>query len=238
MSIKFTDRSKEAFALAVDLHKDQKRKIAKGESEDLAIPYITHLMNVASYVLQASGNEDQFIAALLHDSIEDQPHSLGRPTSEIIEEKFGKRVLELVLAATDGEPNQERTPETWKARKEKYINDLKAIATKDPEALLVPLADKLDNATSLVKDLEIHGSIVWQRFNKEPEQMLWYYESIYKTLDKPFSNRNSLILLFRQIIKKLIKIYKKSTVNVILYETECGSKDQLVKFKPKNADKR
>ena len=89
MNITFSNRSKEAFALALDLHKDQKRKIAKGESEDLAIPYLTHLLNVASNVLQAGGNEDQFITALLHDSIEDQPNTLGRPTTEIIEEKFG-----------------------------------------------------------------------------------------------------------------------------------------------------
>ena len=133
MSITLSNRSKEAFALALDLHKDQKRKIAKGESEDLAIPYITHLLNVASNVLQAGGNEDQFIAALLHDSVEDQPNTLGRPTTEIIEEKFGKRVLELVLAATDGEPNQKRTQATWKDRKENFIAKLEAKSIDDGE---------------------------------------------------------------------------------------------------------
>ena len=225
MSITFSERSKEAFALALDLHKDQKRKIAKGESEDLAIPYITHLMNVASYVLQAGGNEVQFIAALLHDSIEDQPHTLGRPTSEIIEEKFGKRVLELVLAATDGEPSQQRTPETWRARKEKFIKDLEAIAAKDPEALLVPLADKLDNAMSLVRDLESHGPIVWQRLNKEPEQILWYYKSVFKTLSKTLPNINSLIPQFKQVINELNKIHKQITTKVIIYETDCGPRD-------------
>ncbi len=123
MTTALTDRSKQAFSLAFDLHKDQKRKIAPGESEDLAVPYITHLMNVASYVLQAGGNEDQFIAALLHDSIEDQPNTLGKPTVEIIKEQFGERVLELVLACTDGEPNQVRDASIWRDRKEKYLQD-------------------------------------------------------------------------------------------------------------------
>ena len=198
MTTSLTDRSKQAFSLAFDLHKDQKRKIAPGESEDLAVPYIAHLMNVASYVLQAGGNEDQFIAALLHDSIEDQPNTLGKPTVEIIKEQFGERVLELVLTCTDGEPNQVRDASTWRHRKEKYLQHLKSSATKDPEALLVPLADKLDNCKSLVRDLKLHGPVVWKRFNSKPEDILFYYQAILEILE---SSQGKAHLLLRQLQK-------------------------------------
>jgi (p)ppGpp synthase/HD superfamily hydrolase len=205
MTTALTDRSKQAFSLALELHKGQKRKIAPGESEDLAVPYIAHLMNVASYVLQAGGNEDQFIAALLHDSIEDQPNTLGQQTAEIIKEQFGERVLELVLTCTDGEPNQVRDASTWKDRKENYLYHLKFIKTKDPEALLVPLADKLDNCESLVRDLELHGPVVWKRFNSEPEETLWYYQAVLEILESSQSKDDLLIRQLQNTFNELNK---------------------------------
>jgi (p)ppGpp synthase/HD superfamily hydrolase len=203
MTTSLTDRSKQALSLAFDLHKDQKRKIAPGESEDLAVPYIAHLMNVASYVLQAGGNEDQFIAALLHDSIEDQPNTLGKPTAEIIKEQFGERVLELVLTCTDGEPNQVRDASTWRYRKEKHLQHLKSSATKDPEALLVPLADKLDNCESLVRDLKLHGPVVWKRFNSEPNELVWYYQSVLEIFKSVHSRDDLLIMNLQSVFTEI-----------------------------------
>ena len=105
MTTALKDRYKPTFSLVLYLHKDQKWKIASSESQDLAVPYVTHMMNLASYVLQAGGNEDQFIAVLLHDSTEDQLNILGRARAEIIKEQFGERVLNLLYTCTDGVSN-------------------------------------------------------------------------------------------------------------------------------------
>ena len=177
-------RIPQALAFAAELHATQTRKVAPGEDATLAIPYLTHLLDVMSLTIQARGDEDQMIAALLHDGLEDQPVYLGTPTAQIIEREFGPRVLAFVQAATDGDSDMPRTPETWRPRKEEHIGHLKALAEKDPDVLLVPLADKLANGLAIVNDLSLHGNKVWYRFNVNPDNVCWYYGSMLNLFTK------------------------------------------------------
>lgn len=216
MSITFTDRSKLALSLAVDLHKNQNRKIAEGESSSLASPYLGHLLNVASYVLQSGGSEDQFIAALLHDAVEDQNYTLERTAIQIIRDTFGSSVLDLVLAATDGEIDEERSSATWRKRKEHHLEKLKDTVKENPAGLLVPLADKLDNLTSTVRDLKLHGPIVWKRFNAKPEDIIWYYDALSKVFTKAFTRNHFLITIYLEQLKNLKRIANSSyEINVV-----------------------
>ncbi len=168
-------RIPKALAFAAELHATQTRKVAPGEDPALAIPYLTHLLDVMSLTIQARGTEDQQIAALLHDGLEDQPVFHGQVTADIIERDFGPQVLAYVEAATDGESSMPRTSETWRPRKEEHFHHLKMLAKNDPNVLLVPLADKLANGLAIVNDLSLHGSTVWYRFNANPENVCWYY---------------------------------------------------------------
>jgi (p)ppGpp synthase/HD superfamily hydrolase len=132
-----------------------------------AIPYVGHLLSVAGLVINDNGSEEQAIAALLHDAVEDQG---GPPTLQEIRDNFGKEVARIVeeCSDTDKEPKP-----PWLERKQAYINHLGAVGE---DTLLVSVADKLDNARSMLRDYNEHGPSLWQRFNrKNPDDHLWYY---------------------------------------------------------------
>lgn len=155
-------RFEEAFLYAHRLHAVQKRKGTQ-------IPYFSHLMAVTALVLEAGGDEDLAIAALLHDAVEDQG---GRPRLEEIREKFGERVARTVEGLSDAFT----TPEPpWRERKEAYLAHLR---TAPAEVRLVSLADKLHNARTILADLQQNGEAVWGRFNGGKEGTLWYYRSL------------------------------------------------------------
>ncbi len=168
-----TRRFKEAFDLAFDLHKDQQRK---GKPE----PYVGHLIAVASIVIEAGGDEDMAIAALLHDAVEDQG---GRPILEEIRRRFGDRVAGIVEGCTDTDRVEKPT---WRLRKEKYIEHIRTEA--DVETRLVSAADKLHNARSILADYRLHGEDVWRRFKGGREGSLWYYREITNALKERGSN--------------------------------------------------
>ena len=164
LSPKFT----EALQYAADLHAGQVRK---GPDE---IPYIAHLIGVASIVLEHGGTEIQAVGGLLHDAIEDQPRE-GRTEREIAE-RFGTEVLDIVVACTDSlDRSDPRDESTWKARKTKYIAHLRSVSE---DARLVSLADKLYNARAILKDLHHVGNKVWDRFKVEKQETLWDYQSL------------------------------------------------------------
>lgn len=151
-----------AFEIANQLHVGQIRKGSK-------VPYVSHLLGVAALVLEDGGDEDQVIAALLHDAAEDQG---GIETLNIIEEQFGKRVARIVKGCSDSF----FTPKPpWKDRKQDYLIHLEVA---DADILRVSLADKLHNARSILLDLETHGDLVWDRFNGGKHGTLWYYQSL------------------------------------------------------------
>ncbi len=157
-----TARYSEALSYAHDLHREQLRK---GGS----IPYVSHLLAVSSLVLEAQGDEDQAIAALLHDALEDQ----GDKTSFTeIEERFGPRVASIVRACSDTEVVP-KPP--WRARKQEYLARLEQ---EDEDALLVSLADKLHNARTTLSDVRSDGSGVWARFNVGEDGQRWYYTAL------------------------------------------------------------
>lgn len=157
-----TSRLAEAFAYAAHLHRDQRRK-------GTDIPYITHVMAVSALVGEHGRSEDQMIAALLHDAVEDQG---GRETLAAIRCRFGEHVAELVWACTDTY-TEPKPP--WRKRKEAYLAH---IETAPAEARLISAADKLHNARAIRADYRVHGEALWQRFNSSRDQVLWYYRAL------------------------------------------------------------
>jgi len=152
----------EAFLYAHEAHRNQKRK--KTER-----PYISHLMGVASLVLQYGGDEEQAMAALLHDVVEDCG---GAPRLKEIREKFGERVARIVEGCTDSD----RTPKPpWRERKQGY---LERVRSEPAEVLLVSAADKLYNIREILMDLREQGAGVWERFSGKREGSLWYYRAL------------------------------------------------------------
>mgnify|MGYP000266131200 FL=1 len=166
-----TDRISAAFALAALVHEKQKRK-----STD--IPYISHPMAVAAQVSVWGGSEDQFIAALLHDVVEDG----GAQYMPVIEDHFGKHVLDLVMACSDAAPQRGQPKGAWIERKEKYIANLRSAAD---EVLLISAADKWHNLASILADAKQLGEVVFDRFIRQDfertdkkKMVLWYYKEL------------------------------------------------------------
>jgi len=160
-----TARFERALTFAAQLHADQVRK-------GTDIPYIAHLLGVASLVLEYSGGEDEAIAALLHDAVEDQG---GPATRARIHTLFGETVVDIVDGCTD----TDETPKPpWRARKEAYLAHLR---TASPAVLLVSAADKLYNATSILRAYREVGASVWTRFGAGGGEQLWYYRALVTT---------------------------------------------------------
>ena len=159
-----TENYSNAVLYASTLHRAQTRK-----GNDIA--YVAHLLGVSSLVLEARGDEDQAIAALLHDAAEDQG---GEPTLEAIAERFGDRVACIVRACRDSLCEDPDGKEPWLVRKTEHIAKL---AIADDDVIIVAMADKVHNARAIVSDLSIHGLKTWQKFNASREQILWYYTS-------------------------------------------------------------
>jgi GTP pyrophosphokinase len=155
-------RFEEALAYAARLHTAQVRKGSD-------IPYIAHLLAVASLVLEHGAGEDEAIAALLHDAVEDQG---GRTTLEEIRRRFGDAVAEIVAGCTDADV----TPKPpWRPRKEAYVAH---IHTAPPGVRLVSAADKLHNARAVLADYRELGEALWPRFKGGKEGTLWYYRAL------------------------------------------------------------
>jgi (p)ppGpp synthase/HD superfamily hydrolase len=157
-----TPRFREALDYASELHAWQSRKGTQ-------IPYVSHLLAVCALVFEDGGDEDEAIAALLHDAVEDQG---GKPVLEEIRRRFGGRVAGVVAECTD---TDEVPKPPWRRRKEDYLARLHEAS---PEALRVSCADKLHNARSLALDYRRVGERLWDRFNAGREETLWYYRSL------------------------------------------------------------
>jgi len=172
-------RFAEALAWAHEIHAAQVRKGS-------GIPYLAHILAVVSLVLEAGGDEDEAVAALLHDAVEDQGVSLDE-----IRRRFGPRVARIVdgcsdvnapLSASDhglaASPPQ-RGPATSLHRKAAYVSRL--ADERDSSVLRVSLADKLHNARSILADHRAAGDAVWDRFNVGRLGQLWYYRELVRT---------------------------------------------------------
>lgn len=165
--IALTDRFDDALAYASRIHREQFRK-------GTTTPYVSHLLGVASLALEAGADEDQAIAALLHDAVEDQG---GASRLADIHGRFGERVAKIVHDCTDA--HVEPKPE-WRPRKEAYVASL---SSKHEDSLLVSLADKTHNARAILADHRIHGESIWDRFTGRKDGSLWYYSALSAAFD-------------------------------------------------------
>lgn len=156
-----TERFTNALVSTAETHASQKRK-------GTSVPYLSHLLAVAALMLEDGGSEDEAIAALLHDAVEDQG---GASRLAEIRARFGERVATIVAGCSDADV-QPKPP--WRERKETYIRHL---AEAPPEVIRVSLADKLHNARAILSDYRQVGDALWQRFNPEADQ-LWYYRAL------------------------------------------------------------
>ena len=193
MPVAMTSRFEQALMFAAQLHREQRRK---GSS----IPYVSHLLAVASLVIEHGGDEDEAIAALLHDAIEDQG---GAKTREEIHRRFGGRVTAIVEGCTDSEIIP-KPP--WEERKRVYIERLRKAAAP---VRLVSAADKLHNARSILSDYRNLGEEIWQRFVTRKEGTLWYYRSVLDVLIQ--AGRTPLVDELDRVVSELERLARQAS---------------------------
>src|SRR5215472_12646079 len=190
---KLSSRFDRAFLYAAEKHAAQKRKKTD-------VPYISHLMAVAALVLEAGGGEDEAIAALLHDVVEDCG---GHPVLEDVRNRFGDRVASIVDGCTDAYTIP-KPP--WKARKLEYLDHLREAAE---DVRLVSAADKLHNVRTILADFRKDGDSVWERFSGRRDGTLWYYRAVLDVLREGKPNR--LIEELHRVVTELETLATKGS---------------------------
>jgi len=161
------DRLAEAFGWAVDIHRAQRR-------HNTCTPYISHLMMTSALVIEDGGDEDEAVAALLHDAVEDQGVSLAE-----IERRFGRRVADLVDDCTDVEEHEQRDQAGWRARKQRHAEQMLAM----PEgALRILVADKIASLQALIDDITNLGVEILSSSERTADELLWNYEQVSAVL--------------------------------------------------------
>ncbi|CAN7422241.1 HD domain-containing protein [Phenylobacterium sp. LjRoot219] len=178
-----------ALDYAADAHQAQVRK---GSS----IPYLSHLLGVSSLVIEYGGDEDQAIAGLLHDVLED----CGAQHADPIRERFGERVLRIIEACTDGTPDESGQKAPWRERKRAYLEHL---ASVDEDTLLVSACDKLHNARAIAGDLA-SGQDVFARFKGGQDGTLWYYQGLLEIFEGRLGRDASLAIELRWTIGRML----------------------------------
>ena len=187
-----TSRFEEALLYAYQLHASQERKGTR-------IPYFAHLMGVTALVLEDGGDEDQAIAALLHDAVEDQG---GMVTYHEIRRRFGDQVAQMVDGLTDayGSPKP-----PWRERKERYLDHLRKAG---PEIRRISLADKLHNARALLKDLRVEGNSTWDRFRGGREGTIWYYHTLVEIFQE--INTSPMVQELTEVVSEIEALAARS----------------------------
>lgn len=183
--MELSDRFELALSWAINLHGEQKRKLS-------GVPYVGHLLRVCGTVMEYAGDEDEVIAALLHDALEDQ----NRPgLEEEIADRFGSGVLHIIKQCSDREDSP---PPPWRKRKEAFLERLKMA---DASVRLVTAADKLDNVRNLVTLYRVWGDRIWEHFRGGKEGTLWYYRAAVNVLRH--ASENPLILELELAVREL-----------------------------------
>jgi len=197
----------QALLYAATIHAGQTRKGS-------TIPFLAHLMGVASIALEHGADENQAIAALLHDAVE---RAGGQARLEDIRARFGEKVAEIVEGGTQPKGNPEPP---WRARKAAFIAHL-------PRALdsvrLVAAADKLHNARTLLRDLRALGDSAWDRYSGGKEGMLWYYRCLVQAFKT--AGVNPLVEELEHVvaeIERLSKIKDPETRSLARAEAEAA----------------
>ena len=177
----------EALALAAKLHTGQYRK-------GTSIPYVAHLLGVASLALDYGGTEDEAIAALLHDAVEDQG---GERTAKLIHRRFGRVVADIVEGCSDTDVVP-KPP--WKERKVVYLRHLRDASLS---IRFVSACDKLHNLRAILSDYKSEGEGLWQRFNGKKDGTLWYYRSLVREFGRNSKQVSGLLLVLRETLDEL-----------------------------------
>jgi len=176
----FTARYGEALSLASRAHQGQVRK-------GTAIPYIYHPVAVSALVIEHGGDEDQAIAGLLHDVLEDCGPEFGVE----IRERFGEAIYRMVADLTDGSTDREaRAKISWQDRKEAYLAHLLDVSD---EVILVSACDKLHNALAIANDYADIGEAVFERFSQPMEKTVWYYRSLQDVVSRRLGMHHALV---------------------------------------------
>ena len=174
-----------AIDFAQRAHRGQFRKSTQ-------IPYIVHPLGVMEILLRNKCTTDAVIAGILHDTIEDTP-----VTAEDIEKEFGTKIKYLVMSASEPDKGA-----TWEERKQHTIDFLSSV--NDEEVLSVTCADKMHNLSSIVKDYEVYGEKVWERFNRGKNLQKWYYTSLAKIFIS-YNKENQLFNEFYLLAERFFK---------------------------------
>jgi GTP pyrophosphokinase len=174
----------ERFTSAVDYARTLHTETRKGTK----IPYMAHLLGVASLVMAEAGGavpvtEDMVIAAILHDTVEDHG---GKPRLDDVEKIFGPHVARMVEGLSDTLAEDHDKKEGWDERKNAYLARLR---TEPEDVLVISAADKLYNAKSILDDLKVIGPAVWERFKRGPKEQLWYFHALLEVLESRLNNR-------------------------------------------------
>lgn len=178
-------RFREALDYAAVIHASQRRKVS-------GTPYVAHLLQVAGIVLEHQGTEDEAIAALLHDAIEDQG---GQRQRDDIRRRFGNPVVDIVDGCTD---TDRRPKPPWRERKEAF---LRSLGEASASIRLVTAADKLDNVRSLTTSFRQLGPAMWTHFNGGRDGTLWYHRAVVETL-----NRNDARMLIAELDRAVARL--------------------------------
>ena len=161
-----------ALQVAYELHKGQKRKCSQA-------PYYVHILDVARHLMaELTATEEVIVAGILHDTLEDTPY-----TASQLEQDFSPQIRQLVEFASepakDSHTSKTDKRQTWKQRKQHTLN---ACQTATHDQLLILLADKLSNLQSLNDALVLHGDSIWDHFNADKDDIIWYYLEMQKIL--------------------------------------------------------
>lgn len=186
LSCKFT----EALEFAARAHDGQVKKGTR-------IPYVSHLLAVCALVLEHGGTEKEAIAALLHDTLEDQPQRVSRAA---IRDRFGAEVLRIVEGCSDtprGYTGGKKPP--WKVRKQGYLRRLRR---HGEGVVLVALADKLHNARAIRSDYDELGDELWGKFNAGRDDQMWYFRALVSAFRKTGAPRR-MLKEFEQVVCEL-----------------------------------
>jgi (p)ppGpp synthase/HD superfamily hydrolase len=184
-----SERFDEALVFAARHHREQVRKGSR-------VPYMSHLMSVSALVMEHGGTEDQVIAALLHDAVEDAPAGQGGAVLAEIRKRFGDAVADIVLACSDGLNDSGERKGTWRERKQAYVDGLPA---KSLDALLVTAADKTHNGLCIAADVRRYGAEFWETFNASPDKLAWYYTSVRNVVATRLPGSSIVVALQRAV---------------------------------------
>ncbi len=184
-----TERFRNALDYAARKHATQTRKASD-------IPYLSHLMSVCSIVMDNTPDEDVWIAALLHDAVEDQG---GEKTALEIEEQFGKRVADLVRGCSEMTAGEDGVRPSWLQRKQCYLANLPG---SDPGVLLISVADKLHNARSVLRDWLACGEDAYCKFSAGKAGTHWYYQQIIQCYRESGAVPKHLLLELEETVSR------------------------------------